>query len=187
VAERARGLHMKVIGFDPVLTADRAAALGIELCSLEDIWPRADAITVHTPLTTETRGLVNAETIPKLKTRVRLVNAARGGISDEAALLEGLKSGHIGGVALDVFVEEPPPKDHPLLAHERVVVTPHLGASTKEAQDRVALEIAEQVVAYLETGAIQNAVNAPSVATEIAPKLAPYAELADRLGRFLAQ
>jgi D-3-phosphoglycerate dehydrogenase len=187
VADRAKGLHMNVIGFDPVMTADRAAALGVELTTLDVIFARADAITVHTPLTAETRGIVNAATLPKLKKGVLLVNCARGGIYDEAALLEGLNSGRIGGVALDVFVEEPPPKDHPLVAHERVVVTPHLGASTKEAQDRVALEIAEQVAAYLETGAIKNAVNVPSVSGEIASKLAPWLELADRLGRFLAQ
>jgi len=187
VADRARGLRMNVIGFDPVLTADRAAALGIELVGLDAIWERADAVTVHTPLTAETRGLVHSGMLSKLKKGVLLVNAARGGIYDEAALLEGLESGRIGGVALDVFPEEPPPKDMPLLAHERVVVTPHLGASTREAQDRVALEIAEQVVAYLSTGEIRNAVNVPSVSSEIAPKLAPYAELADRLGRFLAQ
>ncbi len=187
VADRARGLHMNVIGFDPVMTAERAAALGIELCPLDVLFSRADAVTVHTPLTAETRGIVHSGMLGKLRKGVLLVNAARGGIYDEAALLEGLTSGQIGGVALDVFVEEPPPKDHPLLAHERVVVTPHLGASTKEAQDRVALEIAEQVVAYLRTGAIKNAVNVPSVSSEIAPRLAPYVELADRLGRFLAQ
>ncbi len=187
VADRAHGLKMNVIGYDPIMTADRAAALGIELCSLDAIWPRADAVSVHTPLTAETRGLVNAGMLSRLKKGVLLVNAARGGIYDEAALLQGLESGQIGGVALDVFVEEPPPKDHPLVAHERVIVTPHLGASTREAQDRVALEIAEQVAAYLLTGAIKNAVNVPSVSGEIASKLAPYAELADRLGRFLAQ
>jgi D-3-phosphoglycerate dehydrogenase len=187
VADRAKGLHMNVIGYDPIMSADRAAALGVELCSLEAIWPRADAVSVHTPLTAETRGLVHAGMLGQLKKGVLLVNAARGGIYDEAALLEGLTSGQIGGVALDVFVEEPPPKDHPLVAHERVVVTPHLGASTREAQDRVALEIAEQVAAYLATGAIKNAVNVPSVSGEVAEKLAPYAELADRLGRFLAQ
>src|SRR5262249_49186920 len=124
VADRARGLRMNVIGFDPLMTADRASALGIELCPLDAIWERADAITVHTPLTGETRGLVHAGMLARLKKGVLLVNAARGGIYDEAALLEGLGSGQIGGVALDVFVEEPPPKDHPLLAHERVVVTP---------------------------------------------------------------
>jgi D-3-phosphoglycerate dehydrogenase len=187
VADRAQGLKMKVIGYDPVLTAERAAALGIELVSIDAIWARADAVTVHTPLTAETKGLLNASVLPKLRKGVLLVNAARGGIYDEAALLEGLNSGQIGGVALDVFVEEPPPKDMPLLAHERVIVTPHLGASTKEAQDRVALEIAEQVALYLATGAIKNAVNAASVSSEIAPKLTPYVTLADRLGRFLAQ
>jgi D-3-phosphoglycerate dehydrogenase len=187
VADRARGLRMNVIGFDPVLTADRAAALGIELVSLDAIWERADAVTVHTPLTPETKAIVNEGMLDKLKKGVLLVNCARGGIYDEAALLKGLESGRIGGVALDVFVEEPPPKDSPLIAHERVVVTPHLGASTKEAQDRVALEIAEQVVAYLATGEIKNAVNVPSVSSESAVKLAPWTVLADRLGRFLAQ
>jgi D-3-phosphoglycerate dehydrogenase len=187
VADRARGLRMNVIGYDPVLTSDRAAALGVELVSLDAIWERADAVTVHTPLNAATRALVNEAMLPRLKKGVLLVNAARGGIYDEAALLKGLESGQIGGVALDVFVEEPPPKEMPLVQHERVLVTPHLGASTKEAQDRVALEIAEQVVAYLATGAIQNAVNVPSVSSEMAPKLSPYVELADRLGRFLAQ
>lgn len=187
VADRAKGLKMNVLGFDPVLTADRAAALGVELVSLDTIWERADAITVHTPLTETTKNLVNDEVIGKLKKGVLLVNAARGGIYDEAALLRGLESGKIGGVALDVFVEEPPPADLPILKHERVIVTPHLGASTKEAQDRVALEIAEQVVQYLATGEIKNAVNVPSVSSEAAIKLAPYVDLADKLGRFLAQ
>lgn len=187
VADRAHGLKMNVIGFDPVLSADRAAALGVELLPLEEIWGRADAITVHTPLTPATKGLVNDDVIPRLKKGVLLVNAARGGIYDEAALLRGLESGHIGGVALDVFVEEPPPADHPLLKHDRVVVTPHLGASTKEAQDRVALEIAQQINAYLSTGAIQNAVNVTSVSSEVAAKLSPYLDLADKLGKFSAQ
>jgi len=187
VADRAKGLRMNVIGFDPVLTADRAAALGIELVPLEAIWERADAITVHTPLNASTQNLVNDAVIAKLKKGVLLVNAARGGIYDEAALLRGLQSGKLGGVALDVFVQEPPPPDHPLVQHDRVVVTPHLGASTKEAQDRVAVEIAQQVAAYLATGAIQNAVNVPSVSTEAAAKLAPYVDLAERLGRFIGQ
>jgi D-3-phosphoglycerate dehydrogenase len=187
VADRAKGLKMNVIGFDPVLSSDRAAALGVELVPLEAIWERADAITVHTPLTEGTRNLVNDEVIAKLKKGVLLVNAARGGIYDEAALLRGLESGHLGGVALDVFLEEPPPADMPLLKHERVVVTPHLGASTREAQDRVALEIAQQVAAFLTTGAIQNAVNVTSVSSEVAAKLSPYIDLAERLGKFLAQ
>ncbi len=186
VADRAKGLKMKVIGFDPVLSADRAAELGIELVSLEQIWQRADAITVHTPLTASTKNLVNDEVVAKLKKGVILVNAARGGIYDEDALLRGLESGHIGAVALDVFIKEPPAADHPLVKHDRVIATPHLGASTTEAQDRVALEIADQVVAYITTGAIQNAVNVPSVTSELAQKLAPYTDLADRLGKFLA-
>lgn len=187
VADRARGLQMKVIGFDPMITADRAAALGVELVSIEQLFERADAITVHTPLTAQTKDLVSSDVLPKLKKGVLLINAARGGIYNEAALLEGLESGQIGGVALDVFVEEPVPAEHPLLKHERVVVTPHLGASTKEAQDRVALEIAEQVVMYLTTGEIKNAVNTPSVAGEVALKQKPYLELAERLGSFLGQ
>jgi D-3-phosphoglycerate dehydrogenase len=186
VADRAKGLKMNVIGFDPVLSSDRAAALGIELVTLEQLWERADAITVHTPLNAATKHLVDDAVVAKLKKGVLLVNCARGGIYDEAALLRGLESGKLAGVALDVFVEEPPPADHPLIKHERVVVTPHLGASTTEAQDRVALEIAEQVVAFLATGAIQNAVNVPSVTSDVARKLAPYTDLAERLGKFLA-
>jgi D-3-phosphoglycerate dehydrogenase len=186
VADRGKGLKMNVIGFDPMLSVDRAAALGIELVSLEAIWSRADAISVHTPLTAETKGLVNDEVVAKLKKGVLLVNAARGGIYDIEALQRGLDSGKIGGVALDVFEVEPPPADLPLLKHDKVVVTPHLGASTTEAQDRVALEIAEQVVAYLTNGAITNAVNTPSVSGEVATKLAPWVELADKLGAFLA-
>jgi D-3-phosphoglycerate dehydrogenase len=187
VADRAKGLKMNVIGFDPVLSADRAAAFGVELVSLDQIWERADAITAHTPLTPQTKGLVDDAVVAKLRKGVLLVNAARGGIYDEAALLRGLESGKIGGVALDVFLEEPPPADHPLIKHERVVVTPHLGASTTEAQDRVALEIAEQVVAYLATGEVKNAVNVPSVSSDVAQKLSPYADLAERLGKFLAE
>lgn len=187
VADRAKGLHMNVIGVDPVIGDDAAAALGVELVSLDELWERADAVTVHTPLTPQTKGLVSSGMLGKLKKGVLLVNAARGGIYDESALLEGLESGRIGGVALDVFTQEPPPADMPLLAHERVVVTPHIGASTKEAQDRVALEIAQQIVAYLDHGEIKNAVNAPAVSRESAQKLAPYITLAERLGRFLAQ
>lgn len=187
VADRARGLGMQVIGFDPVLSSDRAAALGVELVSLDAVWQRADAITVHTPLTAETKGLIDDAVVAKLKKGVLLINAARGGIYDLDALLRGLESGHIGGVALDVFDVEPPPSDLPILKHERCIATPHLGASTTEAQDRVALEIAEQVVAYLATGETKNAVNMPSVTSEVAAKLSPYTDLAERLGSFLAQ
>jgi (S)-sulfolactate dehydrogenase len=187
VADRAKGLQMQVIGFDPVLSAERAAALGVELLPLDEIWSRADAITVHTPLTAETKGIINDAVVPKLKKGVLLINAARGGIYDLDAVLRGLESGHIGGVALDVFDVEPPPGDLPIFKHERCIATPHLGASTTEAQDRVALEIAEQVVAFLGTGATKNAVNMPSVTSEVAAKLSPYTGLAERLGKFLAQ
>jgi D-3-phosphoglycerate dehydrogenase / 2-oxoglutarate reductase len=186
VADRAQGLKMNVIAFDPVVTAERASQLGVTLVSLEEIWARADAITVHTPLNEQTRGVVDDAAIAKMKPGVLLVNCARGGIYDEAALERGIKSGRIGGVALDVFVEEPPGA-HPLLAYDNVICTPHLGASTEEAQERVAVEIAEQVAQYLTTGTITNAVNVPNVSREAAPKLGPYLELAHKLGSFLAQ
>jgi D-3-phosphoglycerate dehydrogenase len=186
VADRARGLHMHVLGYDPFVTEERAAELGIELVNLDDLFRRADAITVHTPLTAETKGLVNDAAIAKMKKGVLLVNAARGGIYDEAALIRGLDSGHIGGVAVDVFEEEPPGLTD-LVKHPGVVVTPHLGASTEEAQLRVAVEIAEQVVAYLTTGEISNSVNVPSIPREMAPVLGPYLGLGRRLGQFLGQ
>jgi D-3-phosphoglycerate dehydrogenase len=186
VADRARGLKMNVIAFDPVLTADRAAQLGVELVSLDELWTRADAITAHTPLNEHTKGIVNDASIAKMKKGVLLVNCARGGIYDEGALERGLASGKVGGVALDVFVEEPPGA-HPLLAFDNVVCTPHLGASTDEAQERVAVEIAEQVAQYLVFDTITNAVNVPSVSRDAAKKLAPYLDLAHRLGSFLAQ
>lgn len=187
VADRARGLAMQVIGFDPVMSQERAAALGIELVSLEQIWARADVITVHTPLTPQTKGIINDDVVPKLKKGVLLINCARGGIYDEDAIVRGLDSGHIGGAAFDVFVEEPPPKDSKLVAHERVICSPHLGASTAEAQVRVAVQIAEQVVDFLESGEIKNAVNVPALSGDVARKLAPYRTLAERLGKFLAQ
>jgi D-3-phosphoglycerate dehydrogenase len=186
VADRARGLRMGVIGYDPFMTAERAAELGIELVSIDDLFRRADAITVHTPLTSETKGIVNDAAIAKMKKGVMLINAARGGIYDEAAVVRGLDSGQIGGVGLDVFVEEPPGLTD-IVKHPKAVVTPHLGASTEEAQLRVALEIAQQVVAYLQTGAISNSVNVPSVAREMAPVLGPYLSLARNLGQLLAQ
>jgi D-3-phosphoglycerate dehydrogenase len=186
VADRAKGLKMNVIAFDPVVSADRAASLGVELVTKDELFARADAITCHTPLNADTQGIVNDASIAKMKDGVLLVNCARGGIYDEAALLRGLESGKLGGVALDVFVKEPP-GENPLVAHEGVVCTPHLGASTDEAQERVALEIAEQVALYLTSGTITNAVNVPSVSREAAAKLAPYAELADKLGSFLGQ
>jgi D-3-phosphoglycerate dehydrogenase len=187
VADRAKGLKMHVVAFDPVLTADRAAALGVELVSLDAVWAAADIITVHTPLTPQTKGLVNDDVVPKLKKGVLLVNCARGGIYDEGAVLRGLESGHIAGAAFDVYPVEPPPADSALLQHPHVICTPHLGASTHEAQDRVAEQIAEQVVAFLRSGEVKNALNVPSVSSDIADKIAPYVSLAERLGRFLAQ
>jgi len=187
VADRAKGLKMNVVAFDPVLTSDRAAALGVELVELDAVWAAADIITVHTPLTPHTKGMINDEVVPKLKPGVLLINCARGGIYDEDAVLRGLESGHIGGAAFDVFPVEPPPADSPLLQHPRVVCTPHLGASTQEAQDRVAEQIAEQLVAFLDAGEVKNALNVPAVSGEIADKIAPYVALAERLGRFLAQ
>jgi D-3-phosphoglycerate dehydrogenase len=186
VADRARGLRMGIIGYDPFMTAERAAELGIELVTLDDLFRRSDAITIHTPLTAETKGIVNDASIAKMKKGVLLVNAARGGLYDEAALVRGLESGQIGGVGLDVFPEEPPGLTD-VVKHPKVVVTPHLGASTEEAQLRVAVEIAQQVVAYLQTGEIVNSVNVPSVAREMAPVLEPYITLTRRLGQFLAQ
>ncbi|HEX2733854.1 MAG TPA: phosphoglycerate dehydrogenase [Polyangiaceae bacterium] len=186
VADRAQGLHMKVIGFDPVMSKERAAELGVELVSIDDLFRRADAITVHTPLTPETKGLVNDAAVEKMKKGVLLVNAARGGIFEDAALLKGLASGKIGGVAVDVFVEEPPGLTE-LIQHPLVVATPHLGASTEEAQERVAVEIAEQIVSYLANGEIQNSVNVPAVPGEMAGVLGPYLNLGRCLGEFLGQ
>ncbi len=187
VASRAKGLALRVIAFDPVLTPDRAAALGVELVDLETIWATADIITVHTPLNAHTKNLINADVVAKLKQGVMVINCARGGIYDESAVLAGLESGRIAGAAFDVYPVEPPPQDSALLQHPRVICTPHLGASTQEAQDRVAKEIAEQVVAFIDSGEIKNALNVPAMSGELAEKVAPYVELAVRLGKFLAQ
>jgi D-3-phosphoglycerate dehydrogenase len=187
VADRALGLKMTVLGYDPFLAPEAAARLGVELVSLDEIWRRADMITVHTPLTADTRGLIGPAALGKMKDGVLLVNAARGGIVDEAALLEALNSGKVAGAALDVFVEEPPPKDHPLVLHENVICTPHLGASTEEAQEKVAVEVAEQLIAYLTRGEIKNAVNLPAIAVEHQARLGPYLDLAAKLGAFLGQ
>jgi D-3-phosphoglycerate dehydrogenase len=187
VAKKGHALDMRVIAFDPVLTADRAAALGVELMDLESIWKLADVITVHTPLNPKTKGMVNDEVVGKLKDGVMLINCARGGIYDEDAVLRGLESGKIAGAAFDVFPVEPPPADSALVAHPRVICTPHLGASTQEAQERVAVEIAQQVISFLTAGAIKNALNVPSMSSELAAKLDPYVDLAEKLGGFLAQ
>ena len=187
VANRAQGLHMRVIGFDPILSTEDAAALGIELVAIEELFAQADVITAHTPLNDGTRGLLGEKAFAAMKKGVIVVNAARGGIVDESALLAALESGKVGAAALDVFVKEPPPADQPLFAHPNLTLTPHLGASTDEAQERVALEIAEQVAAYLKDGTVKNAVNMPSLTGEQSRAIAPYVVVARRLGLLLGQ
>jgi D-3-phosphoglycerate dehydrogenase len=186
VAERALGLKMKVMAYDPFLTPERAQQLGVEKAELDQIFPRADFITLHTPLTDQTRGIIDAKALAKCKKGVCIINCARGGLINEADLKAALDSGQVGGAALDVFAEEPA-KQHPLFGMENVVCTPHLGASTTEAQENVALQIAEQMSDYLLTGAVTNALNMPSVSAEDAPKLRPYMKLAEQLGSFAGQ
>ncbi len=187
VASRALGLKMKVIAYDPFLTEDRAVELGIEKVDLEALVTRADFITLHTPLTDETRNILNRDRLEKTKKGVRIVNCARGGLIDEAALKDLLDSGHIAGAALDVFATEPPPADHPLFGTKNFICTPHLGASTSEAQVNVALQVAEQIADYLVTGGVTNALNVPSLSAEEAPKLKPYMGLAEKLGSLVGQ
>nr|WP_294503314.1 phosphoglycerate dehydrogenase [uncultured Rhodopila sp.] len=186
VADRAVGLHMKVLAYDPYLTEKRALELGVEKADLETILARADFITLHTPLTDSTRNILSREALAKTKKGVRIINCARGGLVDEEALAEGIKSGHIAGAALDVFETEPA-KDSPLFALENVVCTPHLGAATAEAQENVALQVAEQMSDFLLTGAVTNAINMASVSAEDAPRLKPYLALARALGAFAGQ
>jgi D-3-phosphoglycerate dehydrogenase len=186
VADRANGLKMKVIAYDPFLSPERAVELGIEKVELDALLARADVITLHTPLTDKTRNILSAEALAATKKGVLIVNCARGGLVDEAALRAGLDSGHIGGAAFDVFVEEPA-KANVLFGAPNFVATPHLGASTGEAQENVALQIAEQMSDYLLTGAVTNALNSPSVTADEAPKLKPYVALAEKLGAFAGQ
>ncbi len=186
VAERARGLKMKVIAYDPFLTPERAIDLGIEKVTLDDLLARADFITLHTPLTNETRNILSAEALAKTKKGVRIINCARGGLIDEVALKAALDSGHVGGAALDVFVEEPATAS-PLFGTPNFISTPHLGASTNEAQVNVAIQVAEQLSDYLMSGGVTNALNMPSLSAEEAPKLRPYMALAERLGSLVGQ
>lgn len=186
VAERALGLKMKVVAYDPFLAPERAADLGITKVELDDVFAKADVITLHTPLTDQTRGVVGVEAFKKMKNGVRIVNCARGGLIDEAALLDALNSGKVAGAALDVFEVEPA-TDNPLFGHDNVICTPHLGASTTEAQVNVALQVAEQMADYLLTGGVTNALNMPSLSAEEAPKLKPYMALAEQIGGFAGQ
>jgi D-3-phosphoglycerate dehydrogenase len=186
VAERALGLRMKVIAYDPFLTPERAVDLGIEKVELDELLARADFITLHTPLTDQTRNILSRENLAKTKKGVRIINCARGGLIDEAALKDALESGHVAGAALDVFVEEPA-KASPLFGTPNFIATPHLGASTTEAQVNVAIQVAEQMSDFLVSGGVTNALNMPSLSAEEAPKLRPYMELAQKLGSLVGQ
>jgi D-3-phosphoglycerate dehydrogenase len=186
VADRANGLRMKVIAYDPFLSPERALDIGVEKVELDELLARADIISLHTPLTDKTRNILSREALAKTRKGVLVVNCARGGLVDEAALRESLDSGHVGGAAFDVFVEEPA-KDNVLFGAENFIATPHLGASTLEAQENVALQVAEQMADFLLTGAVSNALNSPSITADEAPKLRPYIALAERLGSFAGQ
>ena len=186
VASRAIGLRMKVVAFDPFLSPERAVELGIEKVELGDLLKRADFITLHTPLTDQTRNILSKENLARCKKGVRIVNCARGGLIDEVALKEALDSGHVAGAALDVFQTEPA-KDSPLFGTPNFICTPHLGASTNEAQVNVALQVAEQIADFLVNGGVTNALNMPSLSAEEAPKLKPYMALAEQLGSLVGQ
>ncbi len=186
VATRGVGLKMQVIAYDPFLSEQRAADLGVEKVDLDSLFARSDFITLHTPLTDKTRNVINAAAIARMKKGVRIINCARGGLIDEAALLEALKSGKVAGAGLDVFETEPA-TDSPLFKLANVVCTPHLGASTSEAQENVALQVAEQMSDYLVKGAVANAINMPSITAEEAPRLRPFVKLAEVLGAFVGQ
>jgi D-3-phosphoglycerate dehydrogenase len=186
VADRALGLKMKVIAFDPYLSPERAVDLGVEKVELEELFKRSDFITLHTPMTDKTRNIIDAKAIEKMKTGVRIINCARGGLVDEVALRAALDANKVAGAAFDVFITEPA-TENVLFGHPNVVCTPHLGASTSEAQENVALQVAEQMADYLLRGAITNAVNFPSISAEEAPKLKPFIALAEKLGSFAGQ
>jgi D-3-phosphoglycerate dehydrogenase / 2-oxoglutarate reductase len=186
VADRALGLKMKVVAYDPFLTPERAVEMGVEKVTLDELLARADFITMHTPLTDQTRNILSAEALAKTKKGVRIINCARGGLIDEAALKDALDSGQVGGAALDVFAEEPATAS-PLFNTPNFISTPHLGASTNEAQVNVAIQVAEQMADFLMTGGVTNALNMPSLSAEEAPRLRPYMALAERLGSLVGQ
>ncbi len=186
VAKRANAMDMKCVAYDPFITKERAAQLGVVMMSVEDLFKIADVITVHTPLIKETRHLINAKSIATMKDGVRIINCARGGIIDEKALYDAIKCGKVAGAALDVFEEEPP-LESPLLTLDQVIVTPHLGASTVEAQQNVAVSVAKQCIEVLNGGSAKYVVNAPMVPPELAEVLEPYAQLAEKMGRFVIQ
>jgi D-3-phosphoglycerate dehydrogenase / 2-oxoglutarate reductase len=187
VARLARCSQMRVVGYDPFLSPDGASKMGIELVVLEELFRQSDIITLHTPLTAETKNLINAESISKMKKGVRIVNCARGGIVNEKDLYDALTSGKVAGAAMDAFEKEPVEPDNPLIGLDNFIGTPHIGAATTEAQEQVATAIADQIVDYLIRGVARGAVNIPSVPAELLPKIQPYLDLAERLGSFLAQ
>jgi D-3-phosphoglycerate dehydrogenase len=188
VAERAMGLKMNVIAYDPFLTQEAADKIGVELVSLDELLKRADVITIHTPLTPDTKDLINKDTFEKTKPGVIIVNCARGGVINEADIKEAVESGKIAGAAFDVFTTEPVAEDNPILSiEENIVMTPHLGASTAEAQTKVGLAIAEQIVDFLVNGVVNNAVNMPSVSLEALSVMKPYLNLAEKLGTLQGQ
>lgn len=187
VASRARAMGMTIVVYDPFISPEHARDLEVELASLDEVYARADFLTVHTPLTPETRSLIDREALAKIKKGAHIINCARGGLVDEDALYDALVDGSIAGAALDVFREEPPPASHKLLQLDQVIVTPHLGASTKEAQEGVAFTVAEQMRDFLLTGALRGAVNVPAISSKEFNLIQPYVALAESLGRFQAQ
>ncbi len=187
VADRARGLKMKVLAYDPYITQETAEKLGVELVDLDSLLARSDYISVHVPLTKETKGFINRELFAKMKDGVMFINCARGGIVNEEDLYQALVSGKVAGAALDVFEVEPPPKDHPLFGLENFICTPHLGASTREAQKNVATAAASQIVDYLLHGVVRNAVNVPSVSADQLPRIQPFITLGEKIGALHTQ
>jgi len=187
VADRALGLKMRVIAYDPFISQQAAQRLGVELVDLDELYARSDFISIHTPLNQETRGLVGTAAFAKMKKGVRVINCARGGIVDEDALAEAISEGKVAGAALDVFSQEPPAADHPLLKLHQVICTPHLGAATDEAQVNVAVAIAQQAVNYLTNGVIQDAVNVPSISPELLEVLGPFLTICEKLGALQGQ
>ncbi len=187
VAEKAVALGMRVIAYDLYISKEFAHGIGVELVDFDTLLKESDFIAIHVPLVKETRGMINKDTIAKMKRGVTIINVARGPIVVEKDLLDALNSGQVGCAALDVFDEEPPPKENPLVLSEKTICTPHLGASTKEAQDKVAIDIANQIVDYFRNGVIKNSVNAPSVTFEVAKQISPYLKLAEKLGTVVSR
>src|SRR3954463_12233291 len=187
VVQRAKAFGMKVVAYDPFLSEEAAGKLGVELVPLPEIFRRSDAITLHVPLTEQTKNMVAAPQLAAMKEGALVINCARGGLVDEKALAQALKSGHLGGAALDVFETEPPPADHPLFSCDNFIATPHLGGATEDAQQSVAVIVCEAMVEYLTTGTVRNAVNVPSVSGAVPERLGPFLRLASKLGAFAGQ